>query len=167
MAGLCARADEAGPSEYQVKAAFLYNFAKFVKWPESAFAESNSPITIGIVGEDPFGSALALAVKDKTINGHPLNLRPVTSPAEMRFCQVVFLCQKPKRNLAETVAALKQASILTVSETDRFTEAGGMINFVMEGTKVRFEINDAAATQAGLTISSKLLNLARKKGGDK
>jgi YfiR/HmsC-like len=163
------RAAESGPSEYQVKAAFLYNFAKFVKWPDEAFAETNTPLVIGILGDNPFGSNLELAIKDKFINGHPLSLRAVVSLPEMKLCHVLFVCQKPKRNLAETLEVLKTCSVLTVSETEHFCEAGGMINFVMEGSRVSFEINDAAAKRAGLSISSKLLNLARKddKGGVK
>ncbi len=163
----CPCAAQTGPSEYQVKAAFLYNFAKFVRWPDEAFAQTNSPLVIGILGEDPFGSNLELAIKGKSINGHPLALRAVESPAEMKQCHVLFVCQNPKRNLAQTLATIQTNSILTVSETEHFCEAGGMINLFMEGAKVRFEINDAAATRARLAISSKLLNVARnnEKGG--
>jgi YfiR/HmsC-like len=162
LAGSAAQA-QSGPSEYQVKAAFLYNFAKFVKWPDAAFAETNAPLVIGILGEDPFGANLELAIQGKNINGHPLSIRKLESSAEMKSCQVIFVCRKPKHNLLATVAKLKNASVLTVSETDHFIEAGGMINFVVEDTKVRFEINDSAASHAGLTISSKLLSLAKKR----
>ena len=158
-----ARASDFGPSEYQVKAAFLYNFAKFIKWPESAFSETNSPLVIGILGEDPFGPSLELALQGKIINGHPLVVRDVDTMADVKQCQVVFICKKPKRNIAQFVNTLHKAGILIVGETDHFTEAGGMINFVMEDAKVRFEINDSAASKAGLTISSKLLTLARKR----
>jgi hypothetical protein len=161
--GVTVRADDSGPSEYQVKAAFLYNFAKFVKWPNTAFSDTNSPIVIGILGEDPFGSDLPLAIRGKTINGHPLSLRVGMSLSDMMQCHVVFICRKPKRNIPDTVASLTKAKILTVSEIDGFIKDGGMINFVMDGTKVRFEINDQTATKAGLLISSKLLNLAKKK----
>lgn len=155
-------------SEYQVKAAFLYNFTKFVRWPEDALPDKNSPLVIGILGDDPFGQNLQLAVKGKNINGHPLEIRAVKTPAEMKECQVLFICQKPKRNIPDTLHTLDKASTLTISETNGFYEAGGMINFVMEGTKVRFEINDQAATRVGLTISSKLLSVARRhEGGGK
>lgn len=156
------RSDEPGASEYQVKAAFLYNFAKFVRWPDTAFADRNSPLVIGILGDNPFGKSLDLAVKGKSINGHPLQLRRVATSGEMKACQVLFICQKPKRNLAETLNALDSAKTLTVSEANGFYDAGGMINFVMEGSKVRFEINDAAASRVGLSISSKLLSVARR-----
>lgn len=164
LAGGMAIADDTGPSEYQVKAAFLYNFAKFVKWPETAFSGTNSPFVIGILGEDPFGPDLPLAIRGKNINGHPLSLRVGLSLAEMQQCHIVFICRKPKRNIPETVAALTKANTLTVSEIDGFTKAGGMINFVMDGSKVHFEINDQAATKAGLTISSKLLKPWDKAG---
>ncbi len=155
------RAQEVGPSEYQVKAAFLYNFAKFVKWPDKSFASTNSPLVIGILGDNPFGTDLEVAVKNKTINGHPLLIKQV-APAELKSCHVVFISRTPKRNLPETLEPLKRESILTVSEVEEFTGAGGMICFTMEENKVRFEINDAAAKMAGLSISSKLLNLAKK-----
>lgn len=162
LAPVFARAEQPAASEYQVKAAFLYNFAKFVRWPDTAFPETNSPLVIGILGDNPFGQSLDLAVKGKSINGHPLAIRPVTAQEEMRGCHVLFICQKPKRNIPETLNALDHACTLTVSDTSGFYEAGGMIHFVMEGTKVRFEINDQAATHAGLSISSKLLSVARR-----
>jgi YfiR/HmsC-like len=159
-------AEDGAPSEYQVKAAFLYNFVKFVKWPDSAFSTSNAPITIGILGDNPFGSDLQVAVRNKTVNGHPLAIRQISS-AEMNQCHVVFVARSPKRNLVDVLAALKGTDVLTVSEVDRFIESGGMINFLTESNKVRFEINDGAAKAAGLTISSKLLNLAKKPEGGK
>jgi YfiR/HmsC-like len=166
VAGPQARTQDVGPSEYQVKAAFLYNFAKFVKWPEAAFPAGDTPVIIGILGDDPFGPNLEMAVRNKTVNGHPVVIRRV-SPAELKQCQIVFIARTPKRNLAEVSAALNGVAVLTVSELDRFTDSGGMIRFVVESNKVRFEINDAAARAAGLTISSKLLNLAKKREGDK
>jgi YfiR/HmsC-like len=161
-----AMAQEAAPSENQVKAAFLYNFAKFIKWPDDSFPATNSPITIGILGDSPFGTDLEVAVRSRTISGHPVVIKQV-SMGDLKHCHVVFICRTPKRNLAETLEVVKGSGVLTVSELDRFTEAGGMIRFVMEGNKVRFEINDAAARAAGLSISSKLLNLAKKREGDR
>ena len=167
LMAIAARGDDSGVSEYQVKAAFLYNFAKFVKWPDTSFADTNSPIVIGILGENPFGDALTLAVKGRTANGRPITVRALTMPAEMKTCHIVFISQKPRRNLGETLALLNNSNVLTVSEGDHFIESGGMINFFIDSTKVRFEINDQAATKAGLTISSKLLNCAKKKDGSK
>jgi hypothetical protein len=156
--------DAAAPSEYQVKAAFLYNFAKFVEWPTQAFPADDTPITIGILGKNPFGADLERTVRDKSVNGRPLAVRSLASPDDsaLKHCQIIFIYPMEKSRLGEILAKLKGTPALTVSETEGFTQAGGMINFIMEGRKVRFEINDAAATQAGLKISSKLLSLAKK-----
>jgi hypothetical protein len=155
-----AMAQETQPSEYQVKAAFLFNFAKFVEWPPESFAGETSPLAIGILGDNPFGSALEGTVQDKTINSHSLAIRQFHSVAEATNCQVLFISASEKKRLAEIFAGLRGTSVLTVSETDGFTEAGGMINFVLENKKIRFQINDEAAKAARLKISSKLLSLA-------
>jgi hypothetical protein len=158
------RSQETPPSEYQVKAAFLYNFVKFVEWPSEAFASETAPIVIGVLGDSPFGTDLEKMIKGKTINGRELAVRPVSMP-ELKLCQIVFICRSEKKRINEVFRALQGSSTLTVGELDRFTESGGMINFVMEGNKVRFEIKGDAAKQAGLKISSKLLSLALKKEG--
>jgi hypothetical protein len=160
-----AAGQEAGaPSEYQVKAAFLYNFAKFVEWPAQTFPADDSPVVIGILGKNPFGEDLERTVRDKSINGRPLAVRSLASLDDpvLKHCQIIFIHPAEKGRLGEILARLKGTPALTVSETEGFTQSGGMINFVMEGRKVRFEINDAAAARAGLKISSKLLSLARK-----
>jgi hypothetical protein len=162
--GTAVPAQETQPSEYQLKAAFLYNFAQFVDWPAGAFAQPTSPLVIGILGDNPFGPGLEQTVRGKTINTHPLSVREFRSLAEVtNACQILFVSSTEKKRLPEIFAGLRGASILTVGETDRFTESGGMINFVLEGTKIRFQINDAAAKSAGLKISSKLLSLASRK----
>jgi len=153
---------ETSPTEYQVKAAFLYNFAKFVEWPPEAFASETAPIVIGVLGDSPFGTDLEKMIKGKTINGRELRVRLV-SMVELKQCQMVFICRSEKKRVNEAFSALKGKSTLTISEMERFTESGGMINFVMEGNKVRFEIKGDTARQAGLKISSKLLSLALKK----
>jgi hypothetical protein len=154
----------AGPSEYQVKAAFLYNFAKFVEWPSHSFSASNAPITIGVLGKNPFGGELERMAKNKVLNGRPLlveSLASSTDPA-LKHCQIVFIQPMDKNRISDVLTALKDKPTLTVSESDGFMQCGGMINFVMDGKKVRFEINDTAATQAGLRISSKLISLSKK-----
>jgi hypothetical protein len=159
---LCA--EPAAPSEYQVKAAFLYNFAKFVEWPPPAFVAADSPITIGILGNNPFGEVLEATIRNKTINGRQLRVKEITSlkdPA-LKNCHILFISQSERKHLEETLEALKGTSILTVSEIEQFTRAGGMVNFVMEGNKVRFDINDGAAARNGLKISSKLLSLTKR-----
>lgn len=162
-------AQETGaPSEYQVKAAFLYNFAKFVEWPAEAFPAANTPIIIGIVGKNPFDGVLERSVRDKVIRGRALTVQQASSPADaaLKHCQIIFISAGEKGHFVEILEMLKNTPALTVSETDGFLKAGGMVNFVIQDKKVRFEINDAAATRAGLRISSKLLSLAKKAEGN-
>jgi hypothetical protein len=159
-----ARAQEIVPSEYQMKAAFLYNFAKFVEWPASAFPTSESDFVIGIFGENPFGGDLASSIKGKAVNGHPLVVRQFRTVAEVKDCHILFVGQSERKRLAELLKAVDRRPVLTVSELDRFMQRGLMVNFFMEGNKVRFDINDEVARKAKLRISSKLLNLARKEG---
>lgn len=163
-AALNGHAQTAQPSEYQLKAAFLYHFAQLVNWPSDAFVESGSPMVIAVLGENPFGKQLEEAVQGKSINGHPLTVKAVQTIAELtNGCHVLFIATSEKKRLSEILATVRGKSMLTVGETEEFTETGGMINFIMEGTKIRFQINDSAAKKAGLKISSKLLSLATNK----
>ena len=157
-------AQEAPPSEYQLKAAFLLNFAKFVEWPPTAFAGANSPMILGILGENPFGDALERTIRDKTINNRPLVIKEFRSAAEATNCHLLFIGASEKARLPAVLKGLSEAkaSVLTVGEADRFTESGGMINFVRQGNKIRFQINEVAAKGVGLKISSKLLSLAAR-----
>jgi hypothetical protein len=159
------RAQQLRPREYESKAAFLFNFAKFVEWPPQAFASEKSPLILGILGENPFHDDLARTIGDKTLDDHPLLIKEFRSPIEATNCHILFISSSEKRRLPEIFKTLKGVSVLTVGETDRFTETGGMINFVLEGTKIRFQINKDAATSAGLKISSKLMSLALNPGG--
>jgi len=149
-------------NEYYIKAAYVYNLAKFVEWPPEAFPEATAPFIIGVLGDNPFGGELARTVNSKTINGHPFTVKEVKAVSELRTCHILFISKSEKRRLPQIKNVLGAASVLTVSEVDRFLRSGGMINFVMEGKKVRFEIGDEAAKRAGLRISSKLMNLARR-----
>ena len=133
-----------------------------VKWPPTAFADANSPLTIGILGDNPFGGDLEAIIRDKTINNRTIAIKLMRSLAEATNCQVLFISPSAKSKIPEMISSLGSASVLTVGETDRFAESGGMINFVKEGNKIRFEINEAAAKRAGLKISSKLLSLASR-----
>jgi hypothetical protein len=158
-----ARGQEALPSEYQMKAAYLYNFAKFVEWPASALPADKSPLIIGVLGDDPFDGALDTTIQNKTIDGHPLAARRVKTPEDAKTCQVLFISNSEKKRWPAISAALQGSSVLTVSENwDRFTQDGGMIYFFMEGRRVCFDINNDAARRAGLKISSKLLLLGKK-----
>src|SRR5258706_543067 len=157
-----AGSQESQPTEYQVKAACLFNFAKFVDWPPTAFPQPASPIVIGIMGENLFHDDLARVVQGKTINNRPLVINEINSLSEATNCHILFISSSEKKRLREILPSLRNSSVLTVSETDHFTELGGMINFFAEGKKVHFEINVEAARNAGLKVSSRLLGLASR-----
>lgn len=146
--------------EYEIKAAYLYNFINYIDWPADTFPPEGGTITVGILGESPFGPALD-PLKGKQIKGRTLALKQVESAKDLEQCQIVFVCPSEKSRLSEILGQLKNARILTVSEIDGFAERGGIINFISERNKVRFEINADAAKRTGLTISSELLKLAK------
>ena len=148
------------PSEYELKAAFLFNFAKFVEWPPDAYADTNAPIVIGILGENVFGNNLQKIINDRKVNNRSFQFRNFDSPTDATNCQILFISASKKNDFAKIISTLHNASVLTVSETDGFLKAGGMINFLLEGNNVRFQISDEAAKKARLKISSKLLSLA-------
>ena len=150
-------------NEYQVKAAFLYNFAKFVDWPGDAFGNTNAPLVIGVIGDDPFGGALDQAINGKTINGRPLVVRRLRWGQDLRSCHIIFISSSERQRLPQIIQSLKGASVLTVGDMGQFNQQGGIINFILEANKVRFEINSSAAGQARLRISSKLLSLAKNR----
>jgi hypothetical protein len=147
--------------EYQIKAAYLYNFAKFVEWPAQSFTNSESPLVIGVFGQNPFGDELTAIAKDHKINGRNIVVRRVATVREAGGVHLMFIGAAEAGRLAETLAALKANRVLTVGESEKFIAAGGMINFMLEENRVRFEINAAAAEQQGLEISAQLLKLAK------
>ena len=156
------RAQQAAP-EYQFKAAYLYHFTQFTDWPAQAFSNPTSPFVVAVLGENPFGDELAQAFRGKAINGHPATIRPMHSAAEAATnCHLLFISASEKKALPEILSALRDSSVLTVGDTDTFTEAGGMIKFVWLDKKLQFQINIEAAKNAGLIIRAKLLNLALK-----
>jgi len=152
--------DSASAGEYQIKAAFLFNFAKFVDWPSRKFTEADSPLIIGIVGSDPFGDLLDEQVQDQRINDRTVIVRRIQSMEELRKCHMIFVCRSEADRLGPILSEVRGDNVLTVGETDKFISHGGMINFVVTDGNVHFEINDSAARHAGLKISSKLANLA-------
>jgi hypothetical protein len=166
-------AQETRPPDYRVKAAFIYNFGKFVEWPDTAFAATNAPLVIGVLGGDPFHGDCERIVANKTINGHPVIVRQISHPVsagqspgypDLKGCHILFISAAGTDNLPDILDALKGASVLTVTDNlDHFAASGAVINFVMENKSVRFEINDDAARRAGLKISSKLLMLRTNK----
>ena len=150
--------------EYQVKAAFLFNFAKFVGWPAHKFSQPDSPLIIGLIGSDPFGGLLEEQVQDQRINDRTVMVRHVESMPELRKCHIIFICRSEVSRLGAILSEVRSDNVLTVGESDNFLGRGGMINFVMVGNAVHFQINDAAARRAGLKISSKLQPLALRSG---
>ena len=152
--------NSAPPGCSEIKAAYLYNFINYIDWPAEALPPAGGTITIGIVGENPFGAALD-PLKGKQIKGRTLAVKQVASAKDLEQCQIVFICASEKSRLPEILGQLKDAKLLTVSEIDGFAEQGGVINFISERNKVRFEINPEAARRTGLTISSELLKLAK------
>jgi len=152
---------ETKPSpEYLIKAAFLFNFAKFVEWPANAFKDDLSPINLCILGRDPFGPALD-TLKDKTIRGRPIKIKRANKVDDIETCHILFISASEKGNLKQILDVLRNSYILTVSEIEGFTQMGGVINFIIVNKKVHFEINPAAAEQSRLKISSQLLKLAK------
>lgn len=147
-------------SEYQVKAAFLYNFAKFVEWPTASSA-GVPELVIGIWGDDPFGAVLDNVVRGKTVSQRPLLIRRLTRMEEARSCQVLFVSRSEQERLSPLLEILRGQPVLTVSESDRFAQRGGMINFILVNENVKLEINPNAATAAKLKIKSNLLSLAK------
>jgi hypothetical protein len=153
-------ADEYRADEYRVKAAFLYNFAKFVEWPSQAFRNPSDPIVIGVLGKDPFGDALAEAVAGKTLGGRAFQIREVSDAQQAAGCQIVFVSASERKHLGPLFARIGNSAVLTVGETDNFAAEGGIINFKIDAGSVRLQINVEAARKQQLHISVKLLSLA-------
>jgi hypothetical protein len=156
--GAAAHAQEL--DEYQVKAAFLYNFAKFVEWPSQAFRTPQDPMVVCVLGRNPFGNALQEAIRGKSLEGRAFALRQVTDADEANGCQILFVSAAENKRYHVLCRSLKPAGILTIGEAVGFAAGGGVINFKLEAGRVRFEINAGAAEHAQLQISSKLLSLA-------
>lgn len=150
--------------EYQIKAAFLFNFTKFVEWPPDHFADAQTPIVIGVAGRDPFGGALAATVAGRAVDGRPIEIVPIASLADLPRVDLLFITATEDKRLIERLEPLNQMGVLTVGESPQFAAAGGAITFVLRDDKVRFDINVAAIESSGLRISSKLLSLASSGG---
>jgi hypothetical protein len=148
-------------NEYQIKAAFIFNLAKFVEWPPTAFRNEKDPLRICVLGRDPFGSALGDAVGGKTVMGRSFAVSPLAGIADAANCQILFVSSSEKKRTRSIVGEIHTAGILTVGETDGFAAEGGMVNLKLDDVRVRVEINLEAATMANLRISSKVLNLAQ------
>jgi len=146
--------------EASVKAVFLYNFTRFVEWPETAFASPDAPFVIGIIGPDPFGSALQEAVAGERVGGHPIRVHRYQLPAEARDCHLLYIVDRDPEKVREMLAQLPRRALLTVGESAQFARQGGMIRFLTRNNKIRLEINPATVRAAQLSISAKLLQVA-------
>ncbi len=160
MAAVVLTPARANTREYEIKAAYLYNFINYIDWVDQSLVPAGGTITIGVFGENPFGPALA-PLNGKQVRGRTLAVKEVASAADLKSCQIVFIGPSEKLRYEAILVSLRDAKVLTVSEIEGFAEHGGIINFISERNKVRFEINPDAARSQGLTISSELLKLAR------
>ena len=143
--------------DYQVKAVFLFNFAQFVTWPSQ---ESSTPLIIGILGDDPFGSYLDETVRGEKVNNRSLTIQRFRRGAEPRNCNILFISQSERDRVAQIISSFKGRSVLTVSDIEGFADLGGMIQFFTERSKIRMRINLDAVKAANLKVSSKLLRVA-------
>lgn len=146
--------------EYQVKAAYLFNFSQFVEWPAAAFGSPTAPFVIGIVGEDPFEGALDSVVRGEKLDGHPLLVRRFANADEVTDCNIVFVARGQAALLDDTLRALRGRHVLTVTDAPGAEDRGAMIVLFTDNNRIRMRINLAAARASRLTISSKLLRPA-------
>ncbi|MFA4916099.1 MAG: YfiR family protein [Syntrophales bacterium] len=154
-------ADEHSYRDYEIKAALLYNFAKFTEWPARAFASQENTITVCVLGEDPIETPLS-ALSKLQVKGKNITIRHINKHTDMRNCHILYISQSEKRNLPDILSKLKGLYVLSISDIEGFAENGGIINLVRLGNKIRFEINITAAKNSGINISSNLLDLATK-----
>jgi hypothetical protein len=160
-------AQQAKPKEYEVKAAYLYNFARFVRWPANVPTTQDNSFSICVLGQDPFGPTLDSTLAGESLDGRPVVVRRISRAQDVGDCRIMFISSTEENHLKQILAALENSLVLTVSDMPDFSRRGGMIQFVLEGSKVRFEINLANAEAARLTVSAELLKVAatvRKNG---
>jgi hypothetical protein len=151
LLALAPRESHGQNKEYQVKAAFLFNFAEFVQWPDDTYAGTNAP----------FGAALDETIQGESIGSHKLIVERSRQLGDLKNCQMIFVCKSEKKHVVEILSALGSRPVLTVSEVDGFARSGGGINFYLDGTKVRFDINPAAVRNDRLKITSQLMSLGK------
>jgi hypothetical protein len=147
--------------EYDVKAAFLFNLAKFIDWPATSFESPRSPFAICILGKDPFGRSIDDALQGRSIDDRPVSVTRVKDTAEGRHCQILFVGIVESKSVLEIIDGLRGTNVLLVGDADGFASSGGTIQFTLEENHVRFLVNVDAADHAGLKVSSKLLSLAK------
>lgn len=151
-------------SEQELKAAYLYNFAKFVEWPPDLFESPSSPLNVCVFGEDPFGRLLDGVIQGEKAGGQSLAAVRPDRIQELRSCHVLFISRSERGRMGEILASVRNQNVLTVGEGEEFLRRGGMIAFVREGSKLRFLIEKKAVEKAPFKISSKLLALGERRG---
>ncbi len=149
------------PTEFQVKAAYLFNFLKFVEWPDDPASDPHGKWVIGFVGDSPIADELARLADGKNVLGRDLLVKKFQDADNPRGCNVLFISESEKKRLPSILTVLQGSSVLTVADMDNFIGAGGMIQFVVEDARVRVAIDVGATSHARLKVSSKLLSLAR------
>jgi hypothetical protein len=154
-----ARTETNQAGEYEVKAAYLYHFAQFVEWPDTGRAPS--ALNVCVLGKSPFGNALA-AISGKKVKNRRVSVVYIDRIEDMRECDILFVSVSEKARLDQILASISSRPILTISDIKRFIAAGGMIGFVPEADRLRFEINQRAAQRSSLRVSSQLLKLATR-----
>jgi len=150
----------AKPSEYQVKAVYLYNFARFVDWSVTAAAAKSDSFAVCVMGQDPFGAILDATLASELIDQRKVVAMRIARPQDASVCQVLFISSSEDARLREILPFLDKMKVLTVSDMPHFSERGGMIQFVPENDKIRFEVNLTNTERAGLSLSSELLRVA-------
>lgn len=153
-------AQDAPLPEKQVKAAFLVNFPKYVEWPADAFADTNSPIVLAVLGESELNEDLQKMIQGRTVAGRTIHFKVVSEVSSASGCHILFIPDAERRRMTTVLERVKRSSVLTVGESDEFLARGGGINLARRDQKVRLEVNLAATKQARLKISSKLLAVA-------
>jgi hypothetical protein len=148
-------------TEYELKAAHLLNFGRFVEWPADVFQGADSPIVFGVLGDDPFGPTLDSTLQGKRVGRRPLVVRRLDRPEDAENCHLVFVAASERPRVGKVLREIAARGVLTVGETDRFAEQGGVIQITMEAGRARLTVNTYAASRAGLKISAKLLSLSR------
>ena len=146
--------------EYQLKAAFLFNFTQFVDWPASSIPSTNSPIVIGILGIDPFGKTLDQIVQNESVGGRKLVVERYSSLSQIQNCHILYISPSESEQMEAILGKLKGSGILTVGDTDNFARRGGVIGFYIDKNKIRLRVNLESAREEKLSLSSKLLRLA-------
>jgi len=158
LGGTTLQGQNSNPTEYQVKAVYLYNFGKFVEWPSTA--KPANVFGICVLGQDPFGTTFDTTIAGESVNTKKVVIQRITTLQEAGSCHILFISSSEEKRLKEILTTLNEASILTVSDMPQFVRRGGMIQFVTTGNKVRFEVNLTSAERTGLSLSSQLLKVA-------